>query len=159
MTANSVEPTASAYGFPLLIKRLLEAGLSRAPDQEIVYADTLRLSYRLGRRAGGHRAGALQRRRRLPSDHADVSREQAWAPSAVALELGKHSKLFAAPKAMDEAQIAETITRFADTATAAERAGFTGVEIHAAHGYLMLARTRRLTLRCRQWRARSLAVR
>jgi len=32
--------------YPLLIKRLLEAGLSRAPDQEIVYADTLRLSYR-----------------------------------------------------------------------------------------------------------------
>ena len=46
MTAMTVEPTASAYGYPLLIKRLLEAGLSRAPDQEIVYADRLRLSYR-----------------------------------------------------------------------------------------------------------------
>ena len=63
--------------------------------------------------------------------------EAAWAPSAVALDLGKHSKLFATPKAMDEAEIAETITRFADTATAAERAGFSGVEIHAAHGYLI----------------------
>jgi 2,4-dienoyl-CoA reductase-like NADH-dependent reductase (Old Yellow Enzyme family) len=63
--------------------------------------------------------------------------EEAWAPSAVALDLGKHSKLFASPKAMDEAEITETITRFAETATAAERAGFTGVEIHAAHGYLI----------------------
>jgi len=63
--------------------------------------------------------------------------EAAWAPSAVALDLGKHSKLFATPKAMTEAEIAETIARFADTAHAAERAGFTGVEIHAAHGYLI----------------------
>jgi 2,4-dienoyl-CoA reductase-like NADH-dependent reductase (Old Yellow Enzyme family) len=63
--------------------------------------------------------------------------EEAWAPSAVALDLGKHSKLFAMPRAMSEAEIAEIITRFADTATAAERAGFTGVEIHAAHGYLI----------------------
>ena len=61
----------------------------------------------------------------------------AWAPSAVALDLGKHSKLFAQPQAMSEAEIQETIARFADTAQAAERAGFTGVEIHAAHGYLI----------------------
>ncbi|MDN6884694.1 NADH:flavin oxidoreductase/NADH oxidase family protein [Variovorax sp. CAN2819] len=63
--------------------------------------------------------------------------EEAWAPSAVALDLGKHSKLFASPKAMSEAEVVETIARFADTAVAAERAGFTGVEIHAAHGYLI----------------------
>lgn len=63
--------------------------------------------------------------------------EEAWAPSAVALDLGKHSKLFALPKAMSEAEISETIARFAYTAHAAERAGFTGVEIHAAHGYLI----------------------
>lgn len=61
----------------------------------------------------------------------------AWAPSAVALDLGKHSKLFATPRAMTDADIAATITRFADTAAAAEQAGFTGVEVHAAHGYLI----------------------
>lgn len=61
----------------------------------------------------------------------------AWAPSAVALDMGKHSKLFSQPQAMSEADIAETIRRFADTAHAAEQAGFTGVEIHAAHGYLV----------------------
>jgi 2,4-dienoyl-CoA reductase-like NADH-dependent reductase (Old Yellow Enzyme family) len=62
---------------------------------------------------------------------------EAWAPSAIALDIGKHSNLFAQPKAMDEAEIAEVVARFAATAQAAERAGFTGVEIHAAHGYLV----------------------
>jgi 2,4-dienoyl-CoA reductase-like NADH-dependent reductase (Old Yellow Enzyme family) len=61
----------------------------------------------------------------------------AWAPSAVALDMGKHSKLFAQPVAMEESHIAEVIERFAATAHAAEQAGFTGVQIHAAHGYLI----------------------
>lgn len=60
-----------------------------------------------------------------------------WAPSAVALDMGKHSHLFATPKAMDEADIAELIERFATSAQMAEQAGFNGVQIHAAHGYLL----------------------
>jgi 2,4-dienoyl-CoA reductase-like NADH-dependent reductase (Old Yellow Enzyme family) len=61
----------------------------------------------------------------------------AWAPSAVALDLGKHSKLFAQPQAMSTANIEEVIQRFADTAYAAEQAGFNGAQIHSAHGYLL----------------------
>lgn len=61
----------------------------------------------------------------------------AWAPSAVALDLGRHSKLFAQPVAMTEADILEVVERFASTAHAAGQAGFTGVQIHAAHGYLI----------------------
>ncbi|MFD1244253.1 NADH:flavin oxidoreductase/NADH oxidase family protein [Paralysiella testudinis] len=60
-----------------------------------------------------------------------------FAPSAIGLELGKHSKLFVKPRAMSEQEIANTITRFAETAQAAEQAGFSGVQIHAAHGYLI----------------------
>jgi 2,4-dienoyl-CoA reductase-like NADH-dependent reductase (Old Yellow Enzyme family) len=60
-----------------------------------------------------------------------------WGPSEVALELGRYSKLAARPLAMTEAEIMRTIERFAETAAQAEAAGFTGVEIHAAHGYLI----------------------
>ncbi|UXY51860.1 NADH:flavin oxidoreductase/NADH oxidase family protein [Pseudomonas tohonis] len=59
------------------------------------------------------------------------------APSAVALEMGGLSKMFPVPKPLDEAEIAALIQRFARTAVLAEQAGFTGVQIHAAHGYLL----------------------
>jgi 2,4-dienoyl-CoA reductase-like NADH-dependent reductase (Old Yellow Enzyme family) len=61
----------------------------------------------------------------------------AWAPSDVAIELGKHSKQFARPVAMTAEQIEATVERFALAASRAERAGFDGVEIHGAHGYLL----------------------
>lgn len=60
-----------------------------------------------------------------------------WAPSAVPLSLGSMSRHFAEPQAMDEAKIAEVIRRFANSARLAEQAGFNGVQIHAAHGYLL----------------------
>ncbi|MEO3722938.1 NADH:flavin oxidoreductase/NADH oxidase family protein [Pseudomonas syringae] len=63
--------------------------------------------------------------------------QQALAPSAVALEMGSFSKLFAEPKPMTEDDIEEVIQRFAKSAALAEKAGFTGVQIHAAHGYLL----------------------
>lgn len=59
------------------------------------------------------------------------------APSAVALDLGAQSKVFPVPREMTLADITEVERRFVNTAVLAERAGFTGVEIHAAHGYLL----------------------
>ncbi|WP_285415257.1 NADH:flavin oxidoreductase/NADH oxidase family protein [Pseudomonas sp. efr-133-TYG-5] len=63
--------------------------------------------------------------------------QKTWAPSAVPLELGNMSKRFAMPHAMTASVIADVIQRFATTARLGEQAGFTGVEIHAAHGYLL----------------------
>ncbi|GAB2519774.1 NADH:flavin oxidoreductase/NADH oxidase family protein [Nocardia heshunensis] len=60
-----------------------------------------------------------------------------WGPSEKAVELGRHSKRFGRPTAMTPAQITDTVTRFATTAARAEQAGFDGVEVHAAHGYLL----------------------
>ena len=41
------------------------------------------------------------------------------------------------PVAMTEAQILDVIRRFVHAATVARECGFTGVQVHAAHGYLM----------------------
>ena len=59
MKAAVPERTASAYGYPLLIKQLLADGLSRAPQQQIVYADSKRLTYREFGERVGRLAGAL----------------------------------------------------------------------------------------------------
>ncbi len=43
---RKIAKTESAYPYPLLIKQLLHTPILYAPDQEIVYRDTLRFSYR-----------------------------------------------------------------------------------------------------------------
>ncbi|MFB8384621.1 MULTISPECIES: NADH:flavin oxidoreductase/NADH oxidase family protein [Streptomyces] len=60
-----------------------------------------------------------------------------WGPSDIGVSLGKHSSRFGRPTAMTARQIDDTVTRYAVTAHRAEKAGFDGVEIHAAHGYLL----------------------
>ncbi|ALC31417.1 NADH:flavin oxidoreductase/NADH oxidase family protein [Streptomyces sp. CFMR 7] len=60
-----------------------------------------------------------------------------WGPSDIGVSLGRHSSRFGRPTAMTPRQIDETVARYALTALRAEQAGFDGVEIHAAHGYLL----------------------
>jgi 2,4-dienoyl-CoA reductase-like NADH-dependent reductase (Old Yellow Enzyme family) len=60
-----------------------------------------------------------------------------WGPSGIAVDVGRHSKRFGRPVAMTPEQIGDTIARFATTARRAEQAGFDGIEVHAAHGYLL----------------------
>lgn len=63
--------------------------------------------------------------------------QETLAPSAVPLNLGAQSKLFPMPRAMTAAEIQDVQQHFINTTLLAERAGFTGVEVHAAHGYLL----------------------
>ncbi|TVT79892.1 NADH:flavin oxidoreductase/NADH oxidase family protein [Acinetobacter colistiniresistens] len=58
------------------------------------------------------------------------------APSAVGLDLPAMN-LIRVPRAMSETEILEQIQRFATTAALAVKAGFDGVQVHAAHGYLL----------------------
>ncbi|SEB57029.1 NADH:flavin oxidoreductase/NADH oxidase family protein [Streptomyces melanosporofaciens] len=62
---------------------------------------------------------------------------RALAPSAVPVDVGPLSKFFPPPTPMTASDIRDTVERFAVTAELADRAGFAGVEIHAAHGYLL----------------------
>jgi 2,4-dienoyl-CoA reductase-like NADH-dependent reductase (Old Yellow Enzyme family) len=62
-------------------------------------------------------------------------RQDVVGPSEVPLAVGGN-RLFRAPRALSDAEITEIIGRFARAARIAANAGFHGVQIHAAHGYL-----------------------
>ena len=59
------------------------------------------------------------------------------APSEVAMDLGKFSKQFTPPRELTAAEIEDIKNRFINAAILAEKFGFNGVQIHAAHGYLL----------------------
>ncbi|WP_374523862.1 NADH:flavin oxidoreductase/NADH oxidase family protein [Sphingopyxis sp.] len=63
--------------------------------------------------------------------------QETLAPSAIALDLGAQSNRFPVPREMTVTEIDDVRERFVATSRLAERAGFTGVEVHAAHGYLL----------------------
>ena len=59
------------------------------------------------------------------------------APSAIPLKMGSASKMFKVPTALTEDAIWAIIKRFGNTARILKEAGFTGCQIHGAHGYLV----------------------
>ncbi len=59
------------------------------------------------------------------------------APSAVKTKVKGMGVMFKQPRALTEAEIYDIINRFGNTAAIMKEAGFTGVQIHGAHGYLV----------------------
>ncbi|MDF3863741.1 NADH:flavin oxidoreductase/NADH oxidase family protein [Pseudomonas denitrificans (nom. rej.)] len=62
--------------------------------------------------------------------------QPALGPSAIAVDIPGLKGVFAQPRALSGAEIDGLILRYLNAALLAERAGFTGVQVHAAHGYL-----------------------
>lgn len=63
--------------------------------------------------------------------------EEAVSASAIPVDIPGMSKNFDLPRELSDDEIRDLIDRFANTAALAETAGFTGAQIHAAHGYLV----------------------
>ena len=61
---------------------------------------------------------------------------QPVAPSALPLE-GSLKKNFKTPRALTEIEIEKVIKQFSEAAKLAKQTGFSGVQIHGAHGYLV----------------------
>src|SRR5271166_3698577 len=68
MTDNLIQFTSSAYQYPLLVKHLLHYPMVHAPDQEIVYRDLRRHSYRVFRERIGRLASGLSQIGARPGD-------------------------------------------------------------------------------------------
>ncbi|MEE4111030.1 MAG: NADH:flavin oxidoreductase/NADH oxidase family protein [Halieaceae bacterium] len=104
--------------------------VDREPDDAL--RDALIEWARAGTRAGNHFwaqiSHAGRQTQKLVNPHPK-------APSAV--KLGLPGGQFGEPVPMTEEEIGEVITGFARCARVLKEAGFTGVQIHSAHGYLL----------------------
>lgn len=97
--------------------------------------DRFREWARAGTRHGNHLWMQLNHPGRQTPRHINPSPA---APSAVeAVNLFRRAKAFGEPHAMDGAEIDAVIRSFASAAAFAKEAGFTGVQVHGAHGYLV----------------------
>jgi fatty-acyl-CoA synthase len=81
----TIDRTPEAVESPLLIHGILESGVRSAPDQEIVYADQRRLTYRELEQRVHRLAGALAAQGVKPGDTVavmDWDTPATWKPSS-----------------------------------------------------------------------------
>jgi 2,4-dienoyl-CoA reductase-like NADH-dependent reductase (Old Yellow Enzyme family) len=90
---------------------------------------------RAGRAGGGHLWMQINHPGRQ-AQRSSAPDGKTVAPSATPF-LPPANRMFPTPRALTPAEISELVENFAATAALAEEAGFTGVQIHAAHGYLV----------------------
>ena len=93
-------------------------------------SDALKAWAEAGQRAGAHFWPQINDPgRQTPLPRVPV------APSAVPLQLP--GKLFATPRALESSEIEDIVGRYGRAAAISKEAGFSGVQIHGAHGYLV----------------------
>ncbi len=118
-------------GNVLVDRRYLERPGNVAIEAGHVAQDALRAYAAAGTAAGNHLWMQINHAGRQTPAH--LNREPV-GPSAVPLKLKSG---YGAPRALTAAEIADVVDRFAFTARTARETGFTGVQVHAAHGYLL----------------------
>lgn len=118
-------------GNVLVDRRYLERPGNVAIEAGGVVPDALRAYAAAGTVAGNHLWMQINHAGRQTPVHLNAA---PVGPSAVPLKLKSG---YGAPRALAEAEIADVIARFAFAARTARETGFTGVQIHAAHGYLL----------------------
>lgn len=69
-----------------------------------------------------------------PGRQAPKFNKEVVAPSAIPLKI---KGIFKTPRALEETEILDLIERYGNTALIAKKAGYQGVQIHGAHGYLV----------------------
>jgi 2,4-dienoyl-CoA reductase-like NADH-dependent reductase (Old Yellow Enzyme family) len=117
-------------GHLMVDRRFLEQAGNVVLDDETDEA-ALRAWVAAGTRGGNHFWAQLNHPgRQTTRFHAD----RPVAPSALAVTV---RGFFARPRALEAAEIGELIAAFARSAEIAQGVGFTGVQVHAAHGYLI----------------------
>ncbi|RFB78400.1 fatty acid--CoA ligase [Methylovirgula sp. 4M-Z18] len=72
MSVRLIDAAANAYQYPLLIKQIWHTPLSQVPDQEVVYRDSRRLTYRQVRERIGRLGTALAKLGVKPGDTVGV---------------------------------------------------------------------------------------
>ena len=118
----------------------------QGPQDEAAMAG-LRAMASAGTRAGGHIWMQISHAGRQTQVTVNPHPK---APSAVAV--GLPGKQFGLPEALTEQEILDLVERFGHAAEVAQATGFTGVQIHAAHGYLLSQfLSPRANLRSDQW--------
>ena len=101
-------------------------------DQNKQQLDRLRQMAVAGKSRGGHIWMQISHAGRQTQT---IVNSEPLAPSSVPLNMPKGQ--FGMPRAMSEGQILEVIEGFAHAASIAKQTGFSGVQIHSAHGYLL----------------------
>ncbi|TDU32691.1 2,4-dienoyl-CoA reductase-like NADH-dependent reductase (Old Yellow Enzyme family) [Panacagrimonas perspica] len=92
----------------------------------------IRAYAKAGTRAGNHFWMQINH----PGRQGAVTRDGTFpAPSAISLNVPGRPEFV--PRVMPEEEILDVIRRFAFVATTARECGFTGVQVHSAHGYLL----------------------
>jgi 2,4-dienoyl-CoA reductase-like NADH-dependent reductase (Old Yellow Enzyme family) len=98
-------------------------------------ADALRRWAKAGTASGNHLWMQLNHPGRQTP--ASLHREPCAPSAGEAVDLFKRAGAFAPPRAMTSEEVDATVDRFARSAALARDTGFTGVQVHGAHGYLV----------------------